>query len=120
MEPEFLTVEKVSRLLLVYGNSYDPQDPVEHDEAPEGSGLAGGPPRSGVPHCVADNITADGRRLLTHCGRKYDPDEYPSPLPSIEYAAREGEGLCPACVQAVCGRLAIRCQKQQPRDVEET
>lgn len=40
MEPEFLTVEKVSRLLLVYGNSYDPQDPVEHDEAPEGSGLA--------------------------------------------------------------------------------
>ena len=38
----------------------------------------------------------------------------------VEYAAREGEGLCPACVEAVCGRLSIRCQKQPQRDVEET
>ena len=59
------------------------------------------------PH-IADRITSDGRQLLTHCGERYDPDVHPLPWPSVEYAAREGEGLCPACVEAVCGRLRAR------------
>jgi len=59
------------------------------------------------PH-IADRITPDGLQLLTHCGQTYDPDVRPLPWPSVEYAAREGEGLCPACVEAVCGRLRAR------------